>query len=182
MAAVPGSLVQSQALGCGLPLSDASSPDLLPSSFPAVTGPSRPSHPSSSTGERSVHGLVVSGLPPSRKAVQSPSALSYPTTDASNLGWGASLPPHHLSGLWSPQDSKLHINMLELKEVSLALQGFVDQVSVLVKSDNSTVVSYTNHQEVPTQFLCVWLPFTFFPGVVRGRFFCPLLTFWENRI
>ena len=71
------------------------------------------------------------------------------TTDASNLCWGASLPPHHLSGLWSPQDSKLHINMLELKAVFLTLQGFVDQISghsVLVKSDNSTVVSYINHQ------------------------------------
>ena len=71
------------------------------------------------------------------------------TTDASNLGWGASLPPHLLSGLWSPQNSKLHINMLELKAVFLALQGFVDQVSghsVLVKSDNTTVVSYINHQ------------------------------------
>ena len=72
---VPGSLVQSQGLGCGLPLSDASSSD-LPSPFPAVTGPSRPPHPSFSSGERSVHGLVVSGLPP-RETLQSPSSLPY---------------------------------------------------------------------------------------------------------
>ena len=83
------------------------------------------------------------------KPFSPPPPLLTLTTDASNLGWGASLPPHHLLGLWSPQDSKLHINMLELKAVFLAHQGFVDQVSrhsVLVKSDNSTVVSYINHQ------------------------------------
>ena len=78
LAAIPGSLVQSQGSGCGLRLSDVSSPDLLPSPFQAITGPSRPSHPSFSTGARLVHGLVVSGLPPSREAVQSPSALDYP--------------------------------------------------------------------------------------------------------
>ena len=71
------------------------------------------------------------------------------TTDASNLGWGASLPPHCLSGRWSPQDCKLHINLLELKAVSLALQGFLFLISghsVLVKSDNLTVVAYINYQ------------------------------------
>ena len=71
------------------------------------------------------------------------------TTDASNLGWGASLPPHHLSGRWSPQDCKLHINLLELKAVFLALQGFLFLISgrsVLVKTDNLTVVAYINHQ------------------------------------
>ena len=78
-----------------------------------------------------------------------PPATMTLTTDASNLGWGASLPPHCLSGRWSPQDCKLHINLLELKAVSLALQGFLFLISghsVLVKSDNLTVVAYINHQ------------------------------------
>ena len=71
------------------------------------------------------------------------------TTDAFNLGWGVSLPPHLLSGQWSPPDRSLHINHLELKAVSLALQGFLPLVSgrsVLVKSDNLMVVAYINHQ------------------------------------
>ena len=53
--------------------------------------------------------------------------------------------PLHLSGLWSPQESRLHINMLELKAVFLALQGFEDRACSVL--DNSTVVSYINHQE-----------------------------------
>ena len=71
------------------------------------------------------------------------------TTDASNFGWGASLPPHRLSGQWSPQDRRLHINQQELKAVSLALQGFLPLLtghSVLVRSDSLTVVAYINHQ------------------------------------
>ena len=68
---------------------------------------------------------------------------------ASLHDWGTSLPPRELSGRWSPQASHLHINMLELNAVFLAVQCFVDQASVysiLVKSDNSSVVSYFNHQ------------------------------------
>ena len=71
------------------------------------------------------------------------------TTDASDFGWGASLPPRHLSGLWSPQERCLHINQKELKAVSLALQGFLPLLrghSVLVRSDNMTVVAYINRQ------------------------------------
>ena len=44
---------------------------------------------------------------------------------------------------------RLHINILELKEVSLALQRFKDQCqnqTVLVATDNSTVVAYINKQ------------------------------------
>ena len=44
----------------------------------------------------------------------------------------------------------LHINVIELKAVSLALQRFKDQCqnqTVLVAMDNSTVVAYINKQE-----------------------------------
>ena len=71
------------------------------------------------------------------------------TTDASRLGWGAVLPPHRVSGLWSREVASLHINSLELLAVLQALQSFEDVVkgrSVLVRSDNMTVVSYINHQ------------------------------------
>ena len=47
------------------------------------------------------------------------------------------------------QEKKLHINVLELKAVSLALQRFNNQCqnqTVLVATDNSTVVTYINKQ------------------------------------
>ena len=78
-----------------------------------------------------------------------PPPLFTLTTDASNFGWGASLPPLHLSGQWSPQDRCLHINQQELKAVSLALQGFLPLLRghpTLVRSDSLTVVAYINHQ------------------------------------
>ena len=66
-------------------------------------------------------------------------------TDASNKGWGAHLEQTSTEGLWSDREKRLHINVLELKAVSLALQMFKDQCqnqTVLV----STVVAYINKQ------------------------------------
>ena len=48
-------------------------------------------------------------------------------TDASNEGWGAHLEQTSTKGLWSDRVKRLHINVLELKTVSLALQRFKDQ-------------------------------------------------------
>ena len=42
-------------------------------------------------------------------------------TDASNEGWGAHLEQTSTKGLWSDKEKRLHINVLELKAVSLAL-------------------------------------------------------------
>ena len=53
------------------------------------------------------------------------------------------------SGLWSDQEKRLHINVLELKAVSLAFRSFKDQCqnqTALVAMDNSTVVAYLNKQ------------------------------------
>ena len=68
-------------------------------------------------------------------------------TNASNEGWCAHLDQKKKKGLWS--DQRLHINVLELKAVSLALRDFKDQCqnqTVLVAMDNSTVVAYINKQ------------------------------------
>ena len=43
-------------------------------------------------------------------------------TDASNEGWGAHLNQSSTKGLWSEREKRLHINVLELKAVSLALE------------------------------------------------------------
>ena len=70
-------------------------------------------------------------------------------TDASNEGWGTHLEQTFAKGLWSDREKMLHINVLELKAVSLALQRFKDQCqdqTVLVATDNSTVVAYINKQ------------------------------------
>ena len=70
-------------------------------------------------------------------------------TDASNEGWGAHLEQASTKVLWSDREKRLHINVLELKAVSLALQSFKDQCqnqTVLVAMDNSTVVAYINKQ------------------------------------
>ena len=47
-------------------------------------------------------------------------------TDASNEDWGAHLEQTSTKGLWSDREKRLHINVLELKAVSLALQRFKD--------------------------------------------------------
>ena len=47
--------------------------------------------------------------------------------DASNEGWGAQLDQSSTKGLWSNREKRLHINILELKAVSLALRSFKDQ-------------------------------------------------------
>ena len=70
-------------------------------------------------------------------------------TDASNEGWDAHLEQVSTKGLWSDRDKRLHINVLEMKAVSLALKRFKDQCqnqTVLVATDNSTVVAYINKE------------------------------------
>ena len=70
-------------------------------------------------------------------------------TDTSNEAWGAHLEQTSTKGLWSDREKRLHINVLELKAVSLALQRFKDQCqnqTVLVATDNSTVVAHINKQ------------------------------------
>ena len=72
-------------------------------------------------------------------------------TDASAQGWGAHCAHMIAQGHWSTQQSKLHINVLELKAVLLALKTFVPQLSlhqriIQVASDNTTVCVYINKQ------------------------------------
>ena len=82
-------------------------------------------------------------------------------TDASNEGWGAHLDQNSTKGLWSDREKRLHINVLELKAVSLALRDFKDQCqnqTVLVATDNSTVVAYINKQGgTPSAEMCALL-------------------------
>lgn len=70
-------------------------------------------------------------------------------TDASTYGWGAHLEDRNVSGKWTVIEQSSHINLLELSAVENALHHFRDNVKhrqVLLRTDNSTVVSYINRQ------------------------------------
>ena len=94
--------------------------------------------------------------PPSKvvaggKQCASRSTITPSKTCSANLyrrikrGWGA----HTARGQWSLPESKYHINHLELKAVFLALKEFQTLVfnkTVLVATDNTTVVAYINKE------------------------------------
>ena len=70
-------------------------------------------------------------------------------TDASPQGWGTHMGDSQILGTWTHTDRKLHINCLELKAVSHALQHWAQMLQghqVMIATDNSTVVSYINKQ------------------------------------
>lgn len=67
--------------------------------------------------------------------------------DASKKGWGAYLDGDTTQGRWSPTESQLHINELELKAIHFALQAFGERQNnnhVKILCDNSTAVTYIN--------------------------------------
>jgi len=69
-------------------------------------------------------------------------------TDASTTGWGAHVEGLMYQGDWSREESRLHINVLELRAVVNAVihhnppQGSV----ILTSTDNTTVMAYINRQ------------------------------------
>ena len=87
-------------------------------------------------------------LPP--RSLSPFSASLSVVTDASLSGWGAwSSTGETVFGRWSLEESNLHINVLELKAVLFAFQCLFrssSNVSIGIKSDNTTVVAYINKQ------------------------------------
>ena len=70
-------------------------------------------------------------------------------TDASKTGWGANVGHEVISGIWTADESHLHINVLELKAViktCLACRHTFKNQSVLFLIDNVTVVAHINKQ------------------------------------
>ncbi len=85
-----------------------------------------------------LRGVPLGVLPVRREVV---------TTDASLQGWGAVWRHQNVRGLW--HSTQQHINVLEMRAVWLALQQFQRQLKdkhVLIRTDNTTVVFYINHQ------------------------------------
>ncbi len=70
-------------------------------------------------------------------------------TDTSLTGWGAVMSGHPARGLWIGRHLKWHINCLEMLAVFRALKHFLPDLRdrhVLVRTDNTAVVFYINHQ------------------------------------
>ena len=70
-------------------------------------------------------------------------------TDALNIGWGAHWNAMAVSGVWTTTEKTLRINVLELEAIHRAMLHWLRKLmdlTVLVASDNATVVSYINKQ------------------------------------
>ena len=81
------------------------------------------------------------------RAIQDPTPEWVIETDASKKGWGAYCNGDFTGGCWSQEESRLHINVLELLAATFGVQAFCKSVqvsSVLLKTDNTTVVAYIN--------------------------------------
>ncbi len=83
-------------------------------------------------------------------------------TDASLTGWGAVMSGHPARSLWSGHHLTWHINCLEMLAVFRALKHFLPDLrnhNVLVRTDNTAVVSYINHQGgLRSRPLCKLIP------------------------
>ena len=87
-----------------------------------------------------LHGVPLGSVPARREVV---------TTDASTQGWGAVWQKRSVQGVWCPRWRGRHINVLELRTVSLALKHFLPYLRgkhVLVRTDSTSVVFHVNHQ------------------------------------
>lgn len=68
-------------------------------------------------------------------------------TDSCLTGWGAYCEGERTNGWWPLEVSRDHINVLELRAIFYGLQSFAktqSSITVLIRSDNSTAISYIN--------------------------------------
>ena len=69
-------------------------------------------------------------------------------SDASMLGWGASMLGSATGGLWSSTERNLHINVLEMLAGTFAIKTFAkdhSNIHIRLKMDNTSAVAYVNH-------------------------------------
>ena len=83
--------------------------------------------------------------------IQPPQSVVYIYTDASKAGWGAHVLPtsQELAGKWTKEESRLHINLLEMEAVRLALLHLAPSItgkSITVHGDNQTCLFYLKKQ------------------------------------
>ncbi|KAH3730187.1 hypothetical protein DPMN_056168 [Dreissena polymorpha] len=103
---------------------------------------------------------------------------------------GAHLEPLSLivTGLWSHQESHLHINTLEMRTVFLAVSLFQSHLRdscAMVSTDNTSVVTYIQAQGEHILTPSIWKPGNYLVFARRSTFiFCPnifqvVLTSWR---
>jgi len=71
------------------------------------------------------------------------------TTDASDIGWGIEVNSVRSKGVWDMHQARWHINRKEMFAVSQAFKEHLPSLrdsTVMVQSDNTTVVAYLRHQ------------------------------------
>ena len=143
------------AVSSSVPLASTSGPLVVPHT-PREVAPALPQRPVGFP-ERPVSGLLVPSLSRGSSLVGSSGAaaggsesLSLPAPDisffsaASDVGWGALVCEHHASGLWSPLQTTLSINLRELLAVQYglrALEHLLVGLSVALFCDNTTTVA-----------------------------------------
>lgn len=89
----------------------------------------------------------INELPSQKRVIDHGNADFSITTDASLQGWGANFQNQSIGGRWTEQESKHHINVLEMLAVSLGLKSFFSNqqnVHIQVRSDNTCTVAYIN--------------------------------------
>ena len=77
-------------------------------------------------------------------------------TDASTQGWEAQCNGILTGGHWTPQESRKHINVLELKAAVLAIKSFLrtqpwKPLHINLQMDNSIADAYVNKRGGPSQ-------------------------------
>ena len=70
-------------------------------------------------------------------------------TDASNLGWGITDGVSPSGGIWSINESIMHINWLELKAIEIGVMSYTRYPHprhIRIMSDNTTAIAYINNK------------------------------------
>ena len=79
------------------------------------------------------------------------------TTDASRAGWGAVTKDNKTGGSWTPVESELNINALELKAVQFGLKSLCKSkpnVHIHLRTYNVTAVTYINNMGGTKSRIC----------------------------
>lgn len=90
----------------------------------------------------------VTNVTNSKKPIRCPNYDIVINTDASLLGWGAVYSDNKIGGRWTGQESKYHINVLELYAILFALKSFSSlfgSCHVRIRTDSMTAVCYINN-------------------------------------
>ncbi len=136
--------------GVGSPSSLATS-TLPPCPLASFQGSSLGPYSASSSLPPGSRLVVERGTSPGRSSGSSSCPLSFSDLGCQQKRVGAHVEPFGLlaSGFWTPLESRLHINNLELIAVRRALSVFQSALRghcVLVSTDNTTVVAYIRRQ------------------------------------